>query len=49
MRDAEIRINVAVSQIKDSFMLDFDACELPPTTAQDGKTLFPPSLFDSLN
>ena len=40
-RDAEIRINVAVSQIKPSFMLDFDACELPPSTTQDGRTLFP--------
>ncbi|MGB2043568.1 MAG: T9SS type B sorting domain-containing protein, partial [Flavobacteriaceae bacterium] len=48
VRNAEININVAVSQIKEDFMLDFDACELPPSTAQDGKTLFPPSIFDSL-
>ncbi len=48
VRDAEIRINVAVSQIKDSFMLDFDACELPPSTTQDGRTLFPPTIFDTL-
>ena len=47
-RDAEIRINVAVSQIKDSFMLDFDACEIPPSTTQDGRTLFPPTIFDTL-
>lgn len=47
-RDAEIRINVAVSQIKPSFMLDFDACELPPSTTQDGRTLFPPTIFDTL-
>ena len=47
-RDAEIRINVAVSQIKDSFMLDFVACELPPSTTQDGRTLFPPTIFDTL-
>ncbi len=46
--DAEIRINVAVSQIKDSFMLDFDACEIPPSTTQDGRTLFPPTIFDTL-
>ena len=48
VRDAEIRIKVAVSQIKDSFMLDFDSCELPPSTTQDGRTLFPPSIFDTL-
>jgi gliding motility-associated-like protein len=48
VRNAEINISVAVSQIKEDFMLDFDACELPPSTAQDGKTLFPPSVFDSL-
>ena len=48
VRDAEIRINVAVSQIKDSFMLDFVACELPPSTTQDGRTLFPPTIFDTL-
>ncbi|MEC8211516.1 MAG: T9SS type B sorting domain-containing protein, partial [Bacteroidota bacterium] len=48
VRDAEIRINVAVSQIKDSFMLDFDSCELPPSTTQDGRTLFPPTIFDTL-
>jgi gliding motility-associated-like protein len=48
VRNAEINISVSVSQIKKDFMLDFDACELPPSTAQDGKTLFPPSVFDSL-
>jgi gliding motility-associated-like protein len=48
VRNAEINISVAVSQIKEDFILDFDACELPPSTAQDGKTLFPPSVFDSL-
>ena len=48
VRDAEIRIKVAVSQIKDSFMLDFDSCELPPSTSQDGRTLFPPTIFDTL-
>ena len=48
VRNAEININVAVSQIKEGFMLDFDTCELPPSTAQDGKTLFPPTIFDSL-
>ena len=48
VRDAEIRINVAVSQIKDSFMLDFDTCELPPSTTQDGRTLFQPTIFDTL-
>ena len=47
-RDAEIRIKVAVSQIKDSFILDFDSCELPPSTSQDGRTLFPPTIFDTL-
>jgi gliding motility-associated-like protein len=48
VRDAEIYINVAVSQIKESFMLDFDACELPPSTAQDGRTRFPPTIFETL-
>jgi gliding motility-associated-like protein len=48
VRDAEILINVAVSQIKESFMLDFDACELPPSTAQDGRTRFPSSIFETL-
>ena len=48
VRNAEININVAVSQIKEDFMLDFDACELPPSSIQDGKTLFPPAIFDSL-
>jgi gliding motility-associated-like protein len=48
VRNAEININIAVSQIKEDFMLDFDACELPPSTVQDGKTLFPPTIFDSL-
>ena len=47
-RDAEIRINMAVSQIKDSFIIDFDACEIPPSTTQDGRTLFPPTIFDTL-
>jgi len=48
VRNAEININVAVSQIKEDFMLDFDACELPPSFTQDGKALFPPAIFDSL-
>ena len=48
VRNAEININVVVSQIKEDFMLDFDACELPPSFAQDGKALFPPAIFDSL-
>lgn len=48
VRNAEININVAVSQIKEDFMLDFDACELPPSSTQDGKTLFSPAIFDSL-
>ncbi|MGB1186058.1 MAG: T9SS type B sorting domain-containing protein [Flavobacteriaceae bacterium] len=48
VRNAEININVAVSQIKDDFMLNFNACELPPSSIQDGKTLFPPAIFDSL-
>ena len=48
VRNAEINIRVAVSQIKKSFMLDFDACELPPSVAQDGRTLFPPTIFDTL-
>ncbi|MGB2471801.1 MAG: T9SS type B sorting domain-containing protein [Flavobacteriaceae bacterium] len=48
VRNAEINIRVAVSQIKKSFMLDFDACELPPSVTQDGKTLFPPTIFDTL-
>ena len=48
VRNAEINISVGVSQIKEDFMLNFDACELPPSTAQDGKTLFPPTIFDSL-
>ena len=47
-RDAEIRINVAVSKIKDGFMLDFDVCELPPSANQDGRALFPPTIFDTL-
>ena len=45
---AEINISVAVSQINEDFMLDFDACELPPSTTQDGKALFPPTIFDVL-
>jgi len=48
VRNAEIRINVAVSQIKESFMIDFYACELAPSTTQDGRTLFPPTVFDTL-
>ena len=48
VRNAEININVAVSQIKDDFMLNFNACELPPSSIQDGKALFPPAIFDSL-
>ena len=48
VRNVEINISVGVSQIKEDFMLNFDACELPPSTAQDGKTLFPPTIFDSL-
>ena len=48
VRNAEININVAVSQIKEDFMLDFDACELPSSFTQDGKALFPPAIFDSL-
>jgi gliding motility-associated-like protein len=45
---AEININVVVSQIKTDFMLDFNACELPPSTTQDGKTQFSTTLFDTL-
>ena len=48
VRNAEINISVAVSQIKESFMLNFDACELPPSITQDGKTVFPPTIFDTL-
>jgi gliding motility-associated-like protein len=48
VRNAEININVAVSQIKEGFMLNFNACELTPSSIQDGKTLFPPTIFDSL-
>jgi gliding motility-associated-like protein len=48
VRNAEINISVAVSQIKKSFMLDFDACELPLSVTQDGKTLFSPTIFDTL-
>ena len=29
-------------------MLDFDSCELPPSTKQEGRTLFPPTIFDTL-
>ena len=48
VRYAQIKISVAVSQIKKDFMLNFDACELPPSITQDGKTLFPPTIFDTL-
>jgi gliding motility-associated-like protein len=48
VRYAEINISVAVSQINEDFMLNFDACELPPSTSQDGKALFPPTIFDAL-
>ena len=48
VRNAEIRIDVAVSKIKEGFMLNFEACELPPSTIQDGRTLFPPTIFETL-
>ena len=45
---SEININVAVSQINDGFMLDFNACELPPSESQDGKALFSSQIFEEL-
>ena len=48
VRYAEINLNVVVSQINPDFMLDFNACELPPSATQDGKTQFSSDLFETL-
>lgn len=48
-RDATIELTVVNNQIKPGFSVDFFACETQPAEVQDGRTIFPQSLFTDIS